>query len=42
MFLSKHCLWCVAWMLCITIACVGVGCDTGDDVVIPTEMEEEE
>ena len=38
-FFSKHCLWCVAWVLCITIVCVGVGCDTGDDVVTPTEPE---
>ena len=38
-FFSKYCLWCVAWVLCITIFCVGVGCDTGDDVVTPTEPE---
>ena len=38
-FFSKHCLWCVAWVLCITIAFAGVGCDTGDDVFTPTEPE---
>ncbi len=43
MFLNKHyCLWCVAWGLCITVACIGVGCDTGGDVVTPIETETEQ
>ena len=39
MFLTKSYLWCVAWVLCLTVACIGVGCGTGDDVVTPTEPE---
>ena len=40
MFLRKDCLWCVVWLLCITVACIGVGCGKGGDVVTPTETEE--
>ena len=40
MFLSKHCLWCVAWVLCLTVACIGVGCGNGDDIVTETETEQ--
>lgn len=40
MFLSKHYLWCVAWVLCITVVCTGLGCGNGDDVVTETEMVE--
>ena len=41
MFLRKDCLWCVAWVLCLTVACIGVGCNPGGDVVTPTETETE-
>lgn len=41
MFLSKRCLWCVAWVLCLTVVCIGVGCNPGGDVVTPTETETE-
>ena len=40
MFLSKHFLWCVVWVLGITVVCIGVGCGNGD-VVTPTETETE-
>ena len=40
MFLPKHCLWCVALVLGITLACGTIsGCGNGEDIVTPTETE---